>query len=304
MVQSPPKLPDASTDPKTRDTAYDQLIEAFLTAPEGAKNPALREAGCSKKEINACVWKLLYFVEAYLHAYPATLDSARMENFLLNICPRVLLLASGHSPRKFLLVMEQFWRFLERVYQQPHATAVLELLPRIADTFEQRMALPRSAAGLEPRPATMSPFIDLTEAFDLHALDDEKPEDLGGSDLWERYLDGLMHHFRASPEGLPLLGSKLKHEYWLYLYLDYGRQYHGLPAQLNYASTLWLLSEDLPRKVMPSKGCRPEDIVPGLIAFWQYLGRAHGHPAAADVLEYLHSGGLGEEFREAIFGSR
>jgi len=304
MIPNPPRLPDADTDPETRDAAYKQFIEAFLASPEGAPNPVLREADCGTEQIQNDIWTLLDMAEEYLNAYPATLDSAQMESLLLDICPRVLLLPSSHSPRKLLLILEAFWHFLDRVYRQPHAPAVLERLSRIADTFEQRMVLPRSAEGLEARPATLSPLMDLTEPFDLHALDDKDEEDLEEEDLWPHYLEGLMHHFRASPEGQPLLGSGLDHERWLYAYLDYGQEYYGLPTELNRANTEWLLLEDLPRKITPHKDNRPEDIVPGLIAFWQYLGRAHDHPAAPEVLEYLHTRGLGKQFREAIFDPR
>jgi len=301
MFRRPFRLPNANTRPKARWAAYDRLIDAFLASPEGTRNPALQEAGCSEQEIGTSTGTLIQFAENYLHAYPATYDAAQMENLLLDICPRVLLLPHANTPRKFLLILEQFWRFLDRVYKQPHAAMVLERLSKIGDTFEQRMALPRSSAGLGPRPDTVSPFRDLTEAFDLHALDDDDEEDEIDEESWQDYLLGLIHHFRASPEGQSLLDSSPDHEDWLYYYLDYGRIYYAPPAELNRDDTESLLMGDLPRKVMPSADSRPEDAIPGLIAFWRYLQRAHRHPQAKKVLDYLHSRGLAEKFREAIF---
>jgi len=297
MSTSELELPDAHTDPETREAIHEQLMEAFLAAPEGISNPTLREAGCNTEEIKPSVWTLLGFMQEFLDVHLATLDSAGMESLLLDICPRNVLLPPSLSPRKFLLILEAFWRFLDRVYEHPHAPAVLERLPLLADTFEQRMGPPRSAENPGARPAAMSPFLDLTEAFDLHALDDEEELD---EDLWEDYLDGLIHHFRASPEGLSLEDSGLDHINWLRFYLKYARP-HTLPPGLKRLTTELVLMEDLPRKVTPNARSTPEDIVPGLIAFWQYLQRVHEHPAAGEVLEYLHARGLAQQFRKAMY---
>lgn len=300
------KLPDAHTRVKAREAAHERLVNTFLSSPESTANPLLQEVDCDEEAIEVSVWTLIGFAERYLDAYLATFDATQMEDLLLDIFPRVLLLPRANPPRTFLLILEQFWRFLDRAFQQPHAQAVLERLSQIGDTFEQRMALPRSGEGMGPRPATVSRFQDLTEPFDLHALDedDDPEEDLEENleeESWEDYRDGLVTHFRASPEGLPLLDSDLDHEDWLEFYLEYGRNYYALPPDLNQSDTRMLLMEDLPRKITPSKDSCPEDAIPVLIAFWRYLQRAHQHPAAKEVLDYLQRKGLGQQFREAIF---
>lgn len=114
------------------------------------------------------------------------------------------------------------------------------------------------------------------------------------------YLDALLDLFVESPEGQARLAVDPEMGFWVARFVDYGYIYNGvLPPEYSDAEVDELLFEIFPRKVSASSPDELADVLPELIAFWEFLKRAFELPNADEVLTCLRATDF-DEFRDEM----
>jgi hypothetical protein len=123
--------------------------------------------------------------------------------------------------------------------------------------------------------------------FDIHRLDGLDWDDY--EEAFENYLDGLIEHFVASPEGQAHLAAFPEVGHWVgqLLYIGYGYLGVALP-QMNRKHVQEIITELFPRKISLLAPEDAADAMPELIAFWEYLGREYRLRQADSIVSLLN----------------
>lgn len=130
--------------------------------------------------------------------------------------------------------------------------------------------------------------------FDIHQLEKLDPYGDEATDAAEGYADALTGQFRDSPEGEACLKVVPEIGYWtnrfVYLLFVYCRR---SVANLMLEDVEEILTDVFPRKITPESPESANEIIPELIAFWEFLQREYDLPECERVLKYLHYLGPG-----------
>lgn len=130
----------------------------------------------------------------------------------------------------------------------------------------------------------MSTLYQLAMTFDINALnncDGDWHEPLNA------YTDELVERFAKSPEGQAHF-DEYQHIGWSKQLISLGFIYQEvtLPDMLD-DDVEAILFEHFPRKISLMSPEDADDVIPELIAFWQYLQRDYQLPNAEDILGFL-----------------
>lgn len=136
---------------------------------------------------------------------------------------------------------------------------------------------------------------------DIHMLDEYDDREDDEALIVERYIDGLLNEFAASPEGDELLATADGFGYWIRVFVEYGYRYEDftLPT-MDVEDVQYTLERLLPRKITLALPEDADDAIPELTAFWSYLRSAYQLPNAKSILGYLGSVST-EAFRRMMF---
>jgi hypothetical protein len=120
--------------------------------------------------------------------------------------------------------------------------------------------------------------------FDINALDNC---DGDWHEALEDYTDKLMERFVESPEGQAHF-DEYQHIGWSAKLISLGFIYQEVTLPEMYDDDVEaILFEHFPRKISLLSPDDADDVLPELIAFWQYLHREYQLPNAEDVLNFL-----------------
>ena len=115
----------------------------------------------------------------------------------------------------------------------------------------------------------------------------------------ERYADGLMERFAASPEGGEVI-EECGGLAWAHAAIDYGLSYAGVDiAKMGRRDLVQILFNIFPRKI----SCAPEEapeIIRELRAFWRFVQREFDAPSAPECLDLLENPGLAEAVQREL----
>lgn len=104
----------------------------------------------------------------------------------------------------------------------------------------------------------------------------------------DKYADDLIALFKESPEGQAYLAIDDEMEYWLYQIMYFGFNYLGTAIPEMTAGSVREIVEDLfPAKVSLNKPEEAKEVIPALIAFWEYLQSAFELKNSKSILRYL-----------------
>ncbi len=125
--------------------------------------------------------------------------------------------------------------------------------------------------------------------FDIH----QQMFDDDGGEMDERkvekYIDGLVEEFAASPEAQPLIAANAPTG-WVAMMVEYGVSYCGsTPATMSRSDFEEVLFDLFPRKVSTEAESAPA-IVNELKAFWLFAQRQYGLKNAKPILAALDAG--------------
>ncbi len=135
-------------------------------------------------------------------------------------------------------------------------------------------------------------------AFDIHQLDgiDRDAYDEAAEDALEKYQDALIEQFVQSPEGRARLQADPEMGFWAAQLIYYGYQYIGVSVPEMTADDVDEVVTDLfPRKVSTLSPDDADDVIPELLAFWQFLKRQYRLANADAILGYLR--GIAPQFK-------
>ena len=103
----------------------------------------------------------------------------------------------------------------------------------------------------------------------------------------EEYQDQLVALFRESPEGLALRETYANAGHWAGMLTHFAYSYLGIsPSEMTVFETKEVVENLFPRKVTISPETADE-IIPDLVAFWNYLKREYQLEQADDILVFL-----------------
>ncbi|MBX3052864.1 MAG: hypothetical protein KF753_15370 [Caldilineaceae bacterium] len=104
------------------------------------------------------------------------------------------------------------------------------------------------------------------------------------------YVDELMTLFIESPEGQARLKIDPEMGFWAASSIEYCHIHVGpLPPECSPDDVEELLFDVFPRKISIGSADEAKDVLPEIIALWEYLKRAFELPNADRMLTYLHS---------------
>lgn len=122
--------------------------------------------------------------------------------------------------------------------------------------------------------------------FDIHQYDNLNDE--LSEKRFEKYKKALVKDFLKSEEGAALLAQDSGAGGWVSLTVDYGYNYIGVfPTQMSRVEVNEILTNLFPRKVAVSAKEEIDEVIPELLAFWNYMKREHEPPHATSILRFL-----------------
>ncbi|MEM9002490.1 MAG: hypothetical protein AAGE59_03070 [Cyanobacteria bacterium P01_F01_bin.86] len=125
----------------------------------------------------------------------------------------------------------------------------------------------------------------LAMTFDIYSL--QNIEDDDWTEVLNTYTDTLIDRFAESPEGKAHF-EKYQHIGWSVRLIDFGFSYQEVTLpEMDDHDIESILFEIFPRKVSLMSPDDADDVIPELIAFWQYLHREYDLGNAEDVLAFL-----------------
>ena len=111
------------------------LMEQFAAAPEGQ---AIQARGTELGWARA----MLHYAITYSGVTPPTMTPDDLEEVLYDLFPRKVITERGDGA-EIIQELQAFWRFLQRVYQLPHARQMLaRLTPQAARRLERELQEP------------------------------------------------------------------------------------------------------------------------------------------------------------------
>jgi hypothetical protein len=111
------------------------LMEQFATSPEGQ---AIKERGTEVGWARA----MLHYAITYPGVTPPTMTPRDLEEVLYDLFPRKVITERGNGA-EIIQELRAFWRFLQRVYQLPHASQMLaRLTPQATRRLERALQEP------------------------------------------------------------------------------------------------------------------------------------------------------------------
>ena len=126
--------------------------------------------------------------------------------------------------------------------------------------------------------------------FDIHEFD--KIEYDGSSEAeeaLEEYQDSLIEKFILSPEGKKHQEEYSEVGFWIAQLIYYGIGYIGVTIpQMEKSDIVEIVTDLFPRKISLSSPDDADDIIPELIAFWEYLDREFKLLNSEKIISYLH----------------
>jgi hypothetical protein len=133
--------------------------------------------------------------------------------------------------------------------------------------------------------------------FDIHQLDNLDYED--AERLLEAYEDAIIEQFAQSPEGQAFFEQNGSIGLWVQSLINLGYSYEGMTLPRMRQSDMQLILENLfPRKISLIQPEDADDVIPELIAFWQFLKREYRFKNADATLKYLEK--LQPRYREIM----
>ena len=123
--------------------------------------------------------------------------------------------------------------------------------------------------------------------FDIYALENWETHWSDWDIAIREYTPDLIELFEQSPEGK---AHEEKYQYlsWSYRLVDLGFTYQEVPiTQMDEDDIKATLFWHFPRKISLSSPDDADDVIPELVAFWQFLKREYDLVNAEDAIAYL-----------------
>ena len=239
----------------------------------------------------------LGFEASGMRIHRADVDAVR--EVVLEIWPRLIPTADHVHPRHAIPALTGFWRFLGRAFGQPHAAAVLAMLPALEAEFLTRMQDPRESSRLGPRPPGVPAVADLSTPLDLAAIAALNPASEAGQRDLHAHCVGAARRFLCTPEGERARQHGELAEIWIAAFLKEGIMggMAAWPGELGVEDAEEILLHGLPDKPL-IQGSDADEVVAVLQDFWRYLGRVHKFPNAGLIVAALNA--HRDRFRELL----
>ena len=124
--------------------------------------------------------------------------------------------------------------------------------------------------------------------FDIHQLDRVPPDSGGSEAAFEAFKQALLERFAQSPEGQERCKADSDTGFWAAQLMYYGYRYEGtaLP-HMAVSDVKTVVTKLFPRHISLQSPDQADNVIPELMAFWQYLKREFHLPQTDAVLEFL-----------------
>jgi hypothetical protein len=125
-------------------------------------------------------------------------------------------------------------------------------------------------------------------SFDIHGLDSVEPGSDKADKALEAYQRTLLGLFASSPEGVAHTVRYPQMGYWAESLLFFSFSYLGTPLpQMRLSDVEEVVTEIFPRKVSLRSPQDAQEVIPELLAFWEFLQREYALPVAPSVIARL-----------------